>query len=70
MIIERFDNAICITSFFYKKNFYRKMHLKNIKALELFKSYKIEYILGFFSCLKCFSVFIIDGSNILCECET
>ena len=67
MIIERFDNAICITSFFYKKNFYKKMHLKNIKALELFKSYKIEYILGFFY-LKFFSVFTIDGSTILCDC--
>ena len=68
MIIERFDNAICITSFFYKKIFYKKMHLKNIKTLELFKSYKIEYILSFFSYLKFFSVFIIDGSTILCEC--
>ena len=40
--------------------------LQFYKMLELFKSYKTEYILTFFSYLRLFFVFIINGSTILC----
>ena len=40
--------------------------LQFYKMLELFKSYKTEYFLTFFSYLRLFFAFIINGSTILC----